>query len=169
MSNCKPHLIFRNPQEGIIKFKQLTRYGDNQQEEESEEKDYTPKREDFIRSIQQYTEGKAKREANRNVALQVPAKVDLIEIIFHDVFDSSVFENRYRENFGLSATRYTTFNTVGLFAVVSQDKFKFFIEQLEIFIYTKDHLNPEYHPDIKYIQEFTFYSTNLIIQYSRIG
>lgn len=161
----KPHRIFRNPQEGVAKFRQLTRYGENQQEEETEGKDYTPKREDFIRSIQQYTEGKENREANRNVALEVPAKVDLIEITFHDVFDSSVFENRYRENFGLSATRYTAFNTVGLFAVVSQDKFSFFIEQLQIFIDTKDHSNPTYHPDIKYIQEFTFYSTNQIIQY----
>lgn len=161
----KSHRIFRNPREGVAKFRQLTRYGENQQDDEQEEKDYTPKKEDFIRSIQQYNEGKANREANRNVALEVPAKVDLIEITFHDVFDSSVFENRYRGNFGLSATRYTTFNTVGLFAVVSQDKFSFFIEQLQIFIDTKDHSNPTYHPDIKYIQEFTFYSTNQIIQY----
>jgi hypothetical protein len=161
----KPHRIFRNPQEGIAKFKQLTRFGDNQQDEETEEKDYTPKREDFIRSIQQYSNGKANREANRIAELQVPAIVDLIEIIFHDVFDSSVFENRYRENFGLSATRYTIFNTVGLFAIVSQEKFKFFIEQLQIFIDTADHSSPKYHPDIKYIQEFTFYSNDQIIQY----
>ena len=92
----KPHRIFRNPQEGVAKFRQLTRYGDNQQEEETEEKDYTPKREDFIRSIKQYTQGKANREANRNVALEVPARVELIEFTFHDVFDSSIFENRYR-------------------------------------------------------------------------
>lgn len=164
MSN-KPHRIFRNPQDGVTKFKQLTRYSGNQKEEEIEEKDYTPKREDFIRSIQQYTKEKAYREENRNRELNVPANVELIEITFHDVFDSSVFENRYREYFGLSATRYTIFNTIGLFAVVSREKFGFFIEQLKLFIDAKDHFNPSYHPDIKFIQEFTFYSTAKIIQY----
>ena len=89
----KPHLIFRNPQEGVAKFRQLTRYGENQHDDETEEKDYTPKREDFIRSIQQYTEGKANREASRNLALEVPAKVDLIEITFHDVFDAAKVAN----------------------------------------------------------------------------
>jgi len=167
MSN-KPHRIFRNPVEGVTRFRQLTRHGDNQPEVEIEEKDYSPKREDFIRSIRQFYGEKANRKANRNVDLQIPANVELIEITFHDVFDSSVFENHYRENFGLSATRYTIFNTVGLFAVVSGDKFVNFIDQIKIFIDTVDHLTPKYHPDIKYIKEFTFYSTEKIIQYRQL-
>lgn len=162
----KPHRLFRNPQEGVTKFKQLTRYGEKQQEEETIEIDYTPKREDFIRSIGQYKIEKVRREANRIVELKVPAKVELIEIIFHDVFDSSVFENRYRQNFGLSATRYTNFNTVGLFVVVSEEQFRFFIQQLQIFIDTPDHQKPKYHPDIKYIKEFTLYTTSKIIKYN---
>lgn len=162
----KPHRYFRNPQEGVVVFKQKTRYGGaSEQEEETEIKDYTPKRDDFIRSLTQFYEGKANREANRNTALQIPAKVDLIKIIFHDVFDSSIFESRYRQNFGLSPVCYREFNTVGLFVIVDADRFNFFTNQLQIFIDTTDHLNPRYHPDIKYIKEFTFYSTDLIIHY----
>lgn len=104
----KAHRYFRNPQEGVVAFKQRARYGGaSEQEEENEIKDYTPKRDDFIRSINQFNEGRAVREANRNPALQVPAHVDFIKITFHDVFDSSVFETRYRQNFGISAVSYT--------------------------------------------------------------
>jgi Subtilase family len=162
----KPHRYFRNPQEGVVIFKQKTRYGGaSEQDEETETKDYTPKRDDFIRSINQFYQGKANREANRNLALLVLAKVDLIKITFHDVFDSSVFEIRYRQNFGLSTVCYTEFNTVGLFAIVDGGGFDFFVNQLQIFIDTTDHLNPKYNPDIKYIKEFTFYSSDLIIHY----
>jgi hypothetical protein len=162
----KPHRYFRNPQEGVVVFKQKTRYGGaSEQEEENEIKDYTPKRDDFIRSIRQFNEGKVNREANRNTDLQIPAKVDLIKIMFHDVFDSSVFENRYRQNFGLSPVCYTEFNTVGVFAVVDEGRFKYFVNQLQVFIDTTDHLSPKYNTDIKYIKEFTFYSSDLIIHY----
>jgi len=92
----------------------------------------------------------------------------LIEIVFHDVFDSDVFENRYRANFGLSPTRYSIFNTVGLFVVISEDKFDYFIQQLQIFIDTTNHSNPQYHPAIKYIKEFTFYSSEKIIKYKEL-
>ena len=162
----KPHRYFRNPNEGVVIFRQKTRYGGaSEQEEENEIKDYTPKRDDFIRSIRQFDEGKLNREKNRNTDLQIPANVDLIKIIFHDVFDSSVFEIRYRQNFGLSPVRYTEFNTVGIFAVVDEEGFKYFVTQLKIFINTTDHLNPKYNTDIKYIKEFTFYSSDLIIHY----
>jgi Subtilase family len=161
MSN-KRHVYFRNPQEGVISFKQKTRFGGKpEQDEDVIERDYTPKREDFKRSIEQFYRGKENRQAKRNRDLQVPAEIDLIKITFHDVFDSSVFENKYRDNFGLTALRYTEFNSVGLFAIIENRKFDFFINQLQIFINSAQKVNP----DIKFIKEFTFYSSDQIIHY----
>ncbi len=161
----KPHSYLLNPQEGVTTFRQKTRFSGASDEEINDDKDNTPKSEDFKRSINQFFEGKDYRKTHRNLKLNVPAKVDYIKIQFHDVFDSSIFENRYRMNFGLSSICYTEFNTVGLFAIVDPDGFKVFIEQLNIFINTIDHHNPKYNTDIKYIKEFVFLSTEQIIQY----
>lgn len=162
---ARPHLFFQNESEGVTIFRQKTRYAGRADEENEEEKDYTPKREDFIRSIEGFYYDRKIRDSNRNSKLEVPANVEYIKIIFHDVFDSSFFENRYRLNFGLSPIYYTEFNTVGLFAIIDYNGFENFIKQLQIFIDTRDHLSPEYNTDIKYIKEFLFYSTEQIIQY----
>jgi hypothetical protein len=165
----KPHLYFHNPQEGVTTYKQRSRYPERPEEEENDIKDYTPKSEDFIRSIASYYDGKRRRETSRNVSLRVPAKVDYIKITFHNIFQSDVFENSYRTLFGLSCVRYTSFNTIGLFAVIDEGKFDNFIEQLRIFIDTTNHAdNPQYNPIIKFIREFTFYSSEQIIQYSEL-
>lgn len=162
-----PHLIFKNPIEGAVPFKQKPRYGgESEQDEETEAKDYSPKRDDFIRSRNSFLAQRQIRIENRNEALQVPAHIEYIQIGFHDVFDSSVFENRYRLNFGLSPVRYTSFNTLGLFAIVDQGLFGSFLQEIEKFINTNDHSNnPTYNPDIKFIKEFSFYSTDKIIHY----
>jgi len=165
----KSHRFFRNSQEGVARYKQIPRFpGIHEDDEEANiEVNYKFKREDYIRSIKQFYEGKEFREINRNPALNVPANVELIEITFHNIFDSSSIENRYREVFGLSPVCYTVFNTVGLFAIISKKQFDYFITQLQIFIVTKDHFNPRYDPFIKFIKEFTFYTTQKIIQYDQ--
>ena len=166
----KTHRFFRNAQEGITKFKQITRYSGTQidVDEEEIEHNYTYKRADYIRSIKQFEDGKATRLLNRNPVVRVPVNIELVEIIFHNVFDSSSVEYRYREKFGLSLVSYTVFNTVGLFAIASKVQFDFFIAQLQIFIDTKDHSTPQYDPFIIFIKEFTFYSTQKIIKYKQI-
>lgn len=163
--SAKPHLFFQNAVDGVTSYKQRTRYGGRTEEEDEEQINYTPKREDFIRSIDNFFENRKIRETKRNPILEIPSHVDYVKIVFHDVFDSSFFENRYRLNFGLSPILYTEFNTVGLFAIVDYDSFDKFIENLKIFIDTRDHYNPDYNPDIKFIKEFFFYSTSQIIKY----
>jgi hypothetical protein len=160
MSN-KPHRYFKNPQEGVVTYVQRTR---KVGESEEVEKNYTPKREDFSRSIEQFYQEKAKRQTKRNVKLNVPAEIDLIKIVFHDVFNSSGFENKYSRNFGLSALRYTEFNTVGLFAITDTSKFNYFIKQLQLFIDS----NPSANSDVLFIKEFIFYSSEQIIHYSSL-
>ena len=159
----KPHKYFKNPKEGTLTFKQRSRFGGKtEQEEETILIDYTPKREDFARSIKQFKIDYDKRDANRNSALNVPAKIDLIKIIFHDIFDSSIFERRYRESFGLSAICFTEFNTIGLFIIVDETKFNSFISELQKFIKEEAIFNP----DIKFISQFFCYNTEQIIKYT---
>lgn len=171
MPQNKPHLYYTKQATGATKLRQPTRYPGNGEEQETEEDeiiDYTPKREDFIRSRDSFFAGRQQRIAQRNNTLSIPSHVEYILITFHNSFDSSVFENRYRNNFGLSASSYTEFNTVGLFAIVSPQLFQAFIDQINIFINTEDHEGEvEYNPDIKYIKEFTFFTSDLIIQYSQ--
>jgi hypothetical protein len=160
----KPHLFFKKQSEGVADFKPPTRGGGKKP---IEEKDYTPKRDDFIRSRDTFFGERQQRIENRNQQLEIPAHVEYIQIRFHNSFDSSVFENRYRTNFGLSATSYTDFNTLGLFAITDSVLFNSFIEEINRFIATTNHYaEVTYNLDIKFIKEFSFYTSNKIIKYT---
>jgi Subtilase family len=159
MSN-KPHRYFKNPQEGVTKFTPKTRFPSKPEEVEVE-KNYTLKRNELNRSLGEFYKGKSNRDARRNKELQIPAQIDLIKINFHDIFDSSKYENIYREDFGLSTLRFTEFNTVGLFAITDKIKFDLFISDIVKFINDK----PNFNNNIIFIKEFTFYSSNQIINY----
>lgn len=171
MAEKKPHLYFRNPVEGVVRFKQRPRFsGASEEEEEVEEEeiDYTPIRESFIRSRRNYIADKNAKQQQRNPQLNIPATVELVELSFFNSFDSVFFENRYRTNFGLSPVRYSEFNTKGLFAVIDDTAFANFLENIRIFIDTTDHSGSVgYHPDIKYIQEFFFYSPVRVKKYGQ--
>lgn len=170
MPEKKPHLYFRNPVEGVVKFKQRSRYsGDSEEgEEEPEEVDYSPMRDDFIRSRDNYLSDKRAKERQRNTQLNVPATIELVELEFFNSFDSTFFENRYRTNFGLSPVRYSEFNTKGLFAVIDDAGFANFIANIQDFIDTTDHLGTvTYNTDIKFIKEFAFYGPGKAKKYVR--
>ena len=164
----KDHLYFKNPQEGVTIFKQKSRFNPNSSEsiEENEDiiKDYTPKKEDFLRSLKSF---KRKRKfRNENKTIIIPYKIELIKISFHDIFDSPNFENIYRNTFGLDIISYSDWNTKAIFAISNNERFEYFIKQLEIFINTENHLNPQYDKNIKFIEKFDFLSSALIKNYS---
>jgi hypothetical protein len=174
MAEKKPHLYFRNPVEGVVKFKQKTRYGaapeeeEDQEDDEEEEIDYSLLRESFTRSRTNYIVDKRTKEDQRNPQLAIPATVELVELVFFNSFDSIFFENRYRTNFGLSPVRYSEFNTRALFAVINETAFANFLENIQIFINTTDHSGAVgYNTDIKYIREFLFYSPGKVKKYER--
>jgi len=161
----KEHLYFKNPQEGTVIFKQKSRYNPNSSEIEEEnidiEKDYTPKVEDFIRSLRSFNKKRKDRVARKTI--YVPERIELITITFHDIFDSSKFENIYRSTFGLDIIAYFDWNTKAIFAISNYERFENFIKQLEIFINTEDHNNVEYDLNVKFIKDFDFLSRDLII------
>ncbi len=168
ISMKKDHLYFKNPLEGVTVFKQKSRFNPNstEKDEEKEEimKDYIPKKEDFERSLISFERKRKLRKERKTIS--IPENIELIKINFHDIFDSSGFENIYRNNFGLDIISYTDWNTKAIFAISDYEKFKNFIKQLEIFIDTENHFNPKYDKNIKFIKEFDFLSSDLIKNYS---
>ncbi len=163
----KEHLLFKNPQEGVTDFKQKSRYNPNstENEEEMEDivKDYTPKKEDFERSLKSFERKRKQRYENKTII--IPEKIELIKISFHDIFDTPSFEKIYRNNFGLDIISYWDWNTKAIFAISDYERFKNFIKQLKIFINAENHFNPQYDKNIKFIKEFDFLSSDLIKNY----
>lgn len=164
----KPHLFFKNPFEGVEKIRSRNRYHKNDKEEEDkiELKNFAPQREVFVYSRREYFRERVLRESKRNTKLSIPAKIEYIILEFFDYFNTVDFEIKYENDFGLSHVRFSDFNTKGLFAVINEDKFKDFFEEIEKFINSDDPLNNNsYNPNVRYIREFSFLSSDKIIQY----
>jgi hypothetical protein len=162
----KPHLFFRNPIEGVERYKQRVR-NPGIQEAEDDEKNYDPLKEDFIRCRDSFTTDRETRIRGRNLALNIPAHVEFIEIHFFDSFNSGKFENIYRTRFGLAPVVFKEYNSVGVFAVIDSERFATFLNQFELFINADNHVgNVQYDRLIKFIKEFYFLTTEKIIEYS---
>lgn len=167
----KPHLFFRNPAELRPHEPRKRKVGGNDNDEEDEiisrPKDYSFMQESFAYSLRNFSVKRSERESKRNPQLNVPAKIDYIVLNFFDYFDSSKYENNYREYFGLSPIRYDEFNTVGYFAINNEEKFQDLIKSITAFI---DSDNPkdsqDYNRLIRYITRFSFHSSDDIKKYS---
>lgn len=166
MSEKKPHLFFRTPQDGDVIFKQKVRFsGNQQQEEEEEEKYYQPMKDEFQRSINSFYKDQSDRNAKRNQALKIPEHIDYIEIEFFDYFNSSDFENKYRADFGLSPVKFSEFNTKVLFVIIDTKLFEVFVGELNKFITDS---NGVYNPNIRFIKTFSFLTADRIIKYKEL-
>ena len=165
----RSHVFYTKGEEGEVRLRQRPRKQGEEDEDDptvDETLNNDPKREDFAASLNRFAGGLAQRVAARNPALQLPTHVDCIRIRFHNSFDVSVFESRYRNNFGLSAISYTDFNTVGVFAIVDQELFDLFLSNVQLFIDTPDDADaPSYHRDILYIHSFSCFTTADMLQF----
>lgn len=158
----KTHLYFRNPEEGVKEYKFSTR--DLSRLETEDEKNYEPMKAVLRRSIANYYSEKDIRDGKRSENLRLPVKIDFIEIQFFDTF-SSDFEGRYYSNFGLSIINLSKYNKQVIFAVVSEERFESFINELRKFLVSKDPLSDNtYNHDIRFIQSFKFYSSSERLQ-----
>lgn len=159
----KNHLYFKNPQEGVVIFKQASRYtgdsGQNNDDAEFVEINYDNKRNDFRRSIRSFKQSYKIRKEKKS--FNIPYEIKLIWVKFHNIFDSSKFEYEYLRDFGLEIVTYKNWNTEAIFSIVDNDKFDNFIYNLENFINSEN--NFFFNPNIKFIHEFDFLSTALII------
>lgn len=167
----KPHLFYQKDPEGETRFRQKTRFQETDEDNDLEEPENNdPKKEDFAASLGNWATEEGQRIAARNPELEVPVYIDAVRLFFHNSFDAAVFEVRYREDFGLSMISYELFNTEGVFAIVDRPRFDFFLEQIRLFINTPDDdPQPSYHPNIRYIRSFRFYSTAERLQYVQLN
>ncbi|SES23451.1 S8 family peptidase [Pedobacter rhizosphaerae] len=173
MSEKLSHVFFRNELEGTVAFKQRTRYGkknedEEQDEEETDEIDYTLKQESFADSRINFRAQRQRRIQNRNPALNVPVHQEYIEITFHSTFDSSFFSARYFRNFGLSPVSFNHLNTVVVFAITDLEKFRDFDRQIQLFINNDNPAeNVNYNTDIKFIVDYHFFSRERILHFTQ--
>ena len=166
--NLKPHLFFRNPVEGKVRYQQSSRYMGGTDDPE-EEKNYAPMKETFRGCREAFISDRQLRIQNRNQALNIPEHLNFIEIHFFDAFNSGKFENFYRSSFGLAPVIYKNFNGIGIFAITDQTLFHFFMEQVNLFInYSGSLANPPFNKHVLFIKEFYFLTTQRIIEYPEL-
>ena len=162
----RPHLLFRNPAEGVVEYRPLPRSVFNLEEDE-EPADYTRMRENFRTYRRQLIEQRELRHSARSI--EIPQHIDYIEIHFFGPFDYDKFSNHYRTIFGLVPVNFKKFNTVGLFAVTNETRFTEFLEQLRIFIATENHTGElPYNVNIRYIKEFYLLTNERIVDFTTL-
>lgn len=160
----RSHLKYNNSEILDRQYKPVVRYPGDVTKEDIDNPDYySPKVEEYQRSLKNYKSDYAQRQNERNVKLNIPEIIDCIELEFHDVFNSKDFEHIYNNDFGIGIIRYTNFNKNALFYVWDDNRFKAFIRNIENFINCQDHNNPNYNRNIKFIKAFRFHSKNQIL------
>lgn len=166
--SSKPHLFFRNPIEGKVRFRQKARVVEPLDDPE-EEKNYTPMKETFRSCREIFISDRQLRIRKRNQALNIPEHLNYIEIHFFDAFNSSKFENIYRNRFGLAPVTFKNFNGIGIFAITDRELFHFFMDQINQFInHSGSTEDPPFDKHILFIKEFYFLSTERIIEYPEL-
>lgn len=162
----RPHLLFRNPAEGVVEYRPLPRAVFNLEEEE-DTLDYTRMRENFRTYRRQLIEQREQRHSDRSI--EIPQHIDYIEIHFFGPYDYEKFSNHYRTVFGLIPVSFRKFNTIGLFAVLNETRFAEFLEQLQRFIDTEDHTGElPYNVNIRYIKEFFLLTNERIVDFTTL-
>lgn len=156
----KSHLLYTKAPEGTAVFK----YG--QRTIIPEKKIYYPKptAESFRNSINAFNYESERREKERNKNIIQPEKITCVEFEFHGFFNARDFEVLYRQDFGLSLISYFDLNTRAIFGIVDYELFNLFIQELEKFIDCKNHEEPNYNINIRYIKQFVFHTTESILK-----
>lgn len=147
-----PHLIYTNPPKAGP-FNQPNR-APGEKSKDNTLPNYVPMQQDFSASLAKFNLARTRRQEGRT--LPVPAHIDYIRIRFFSVFDSAKFEPRYRTNFGLVTILADEFNQRILFAIVDEDRFQNFLNEILNFVNADQHEKGErpYNSDLLFIKEF---------------
>ena len=154
----KPHLYFKNPQEGLAKYKQRPGGGDDKKKEQKKEPDYELMANQYEQSKQQFFQSRTARHQNRS--LEIPVHFDLIAIEFQGCFDQQGYEQAYYNDFGFSLVHLSRFNRRGLFIIHDDDKLADFMHQVDVFISNARTIQQtEYNSKIRFIRSFKLYGS----------
>ncbi len=164
----KPHLKLNSQKqkENPITMDFNYGFGGAGDDESTEEPNYAPMVDRFRGSLIRLNENLETRRAERNAALQIPAHIDHIKIIFQDQFNLKEFQNWYN-NFGLLGVNFSRFNREALFTVVDQHLFTAFLRDIENFIIKESGEDPqvEYRDRVRFIRDFKLLTTDDILNY----
>ncbi|TCS84752.1 subtilase family protein [Anseongella ginsenosidimutans] len=161
-------MFLRNPQGFSRKFDTSRNVNSESVEEKSPEIYRAQK--DRLDNSYQIFDAKRRERINRRT-LDVPAKIDYIEIRFYIIFSDTQFniKSRFENQFGLSPVRYSNFNKTVLLAVSDTRKFKDFVNLLYMFVRSSDDIPPkgQKYAIITTIHDFEFLSREKVLGYSR--
>lgn len=166
----KPHLALNIKRQADPIVTHKFNYGGGKNDEE-EDKNYQPMADAFQRSLKGYQIARKEREAKRNDELEVPAYIEYIEINFQDQFEIKKYNRAWYDNYGLEYVKFTNFNKTGLFAVIDQDKFRYFFSQIESFIEREEKQDAtiKFDNKITFIDEFKLLTTTDIARFDEAG
>ncbi|MEX2595989.1 MAG: S8 family peptidase [Salibacteraceae bacterium] len=164
----KPHIKLNSSTQKEQSIKMDFNYGFGGQEDRAEEEpDYLPMVDTFRGSLARLNTDLTNRRQERNEALQIPAHIDYIQIRFQDQFNIKDYYQFYYNEFGLEGVNFSHFNREVLFAVVDQDKFATFLQDIQNFILKESGENEqaEYRGKVKFIRDFKLLTTKDILDY----
>lgn len=171
MSEKKPHVKLSNSNEDFVKFSYKTRFIPPTipvPEEEEKPKDYRRMAQRFEASSTRYFSDRELRISSRT--MQVPVHIEYIDIRFHNQFDLRAFGKQFLTAFGLDTIKLTEFNRRVLFSIVDVNKFRYFFEQIKLFIeFGKGNTEVKFDNRITFIDDFTFLSSKIIKQFKTIN
>ena len=98
----RPHLYFKNPQEGLEEYVPRPG-GGGTNKDENKDANYIPMADRFEQCQNAFFANRNIRHSKRT--LDVPSHFDLIEIEFHGCYYQPGYEQSYINDFGLSLVR----------------------------------------------------------------
>lgn len=164
----KPHIKLNSATQKEQAVKMDFNYGFGDQEErENGEPDYLPMVDSFRGSLARLNVDLTTRRQERNEALKIPVHIDYIQVRFQDQFNITKFYQSWYNDFGLLGVNFSHFNREVLFAVVDQDKFATFLQDIRSFILKESGENnqAEYRGKVKFIRDFKLLTTQDILDY----
>jgi len=140
-------------------------YGDDD-DDQSPDPDYTLMAQSFGQDLTRLRADVQRRRAERNPALQVPAHIEYVEILFQAQFSLNSFFQQWRNSFGLEAVQVDEFGIKILFAVVDAQLMNNFIRDVNHFIEKETGANAHatYSRLLRYIRSFKLLTTEDILQ-----
>lgn len=169
----KPHvrLNTKEQKEEPIKLKFNYGFGEDEEPEDDEPKNYYPMAQAFRGYLSRFNNDYQIRVAQRNPQLQIPAHIEYIQILFQSQFVISDFYSQWFNEFGLLGIHFSKFNNEVLFSIATKDKFQVFIDNINNFIKKElgEDADAKYSPKIIYIKEFKLLTTADVIQFRQAG
>jgi len=167
--SSKKHLrlLSEKQLEKIIPMKFVYGFGKEEEDEDEEPKNYYRIAQTLsIDRIRFDKEIEIKRE-RKDTTLQIPYYIDHVLFTFQGQFVIKDFFNKYYNDFGLEAIDFYDYGKKGLFAIIDQDKFQVFLNEVNKFIEKEyQHISDiEYENYVLYIASFKLLQINEILKF----